>query len=461
LLTHQEGPRPAGAWLFSRVIVLALAALLWVSVIGCGTASRVVRLDTGESEALVFTPRGGESPVQLRTGEFKASLSELARDVRPATHPLQHARRLMLDSVWHEELYLKWTGRHLELDSEGEAAQRVAQECLELTHAYGRWCERQGRGRDCLWLLKEGPLLNADGRYALAMEFALGSVWNETAEAFKDMASPEAVRATLVSAMAMYLMLWSMPEPVSKGLAATLTAGLIAYLGVDTVWSLIQGWRLLVAEADQATTFEELREAGERFGGVMGKNSARVFLLLTTAAMGNTAGLAVKGPGLPGTARAAVLAERQAGFRWAAVGEVHSVALSVEGAFTIALAPGAVAMSAQGPDDGSPSAGKTFVYTSENPVTKQIQYVGITNHLARRTADHLRKNGIRVEKLMGNLSRLDARAVEQALIEIHGLGRNGGTLMNRINSIARSNPEYAALLRRGLELLESIGYRGK
>ena len=46
-----------------------------------------------------------------------------------------------------------------------------------------------------------------------------------------------------------------MPEPVSKGLAASLTAGLIAYLGVDTVWSLIQGWRLLVAEADRATSF--------------------------------------------------------------------------------------------------------------------------------------------------------------------------------------------------------------
>ena len=39
---------------------------------------------------------------------------------------------------------------------------------------------------------------------------------------------------------------------------------------------------------------------------------------------------------------------------------------------------------------------------------------------------------------MKNLSRSDARAVEQALIEIHGLQKNGGTLMN--------------------ELLKSIGY---
>ncbi|AKJ03634.1 putative lipoprotein [Archangium gephyra] len=314
-----------------------------------------MRLDTGQDSPLVVTPRGGEQPVQLREGEFKASLAEMAQEVRPAANPLRHARRLMLDSLWHEEVYLRWTGQRLELDSEGGAAQRAAQECLELTHAYGRWCERQGRPRDCLSLLTDGPLLNGDGRYALAMELALGSVWNETREAFKDMANPEAVRATLVSAMAMYMTLWAMPEPVSKGLAASLTAGLIAYLGVDTVWSLIQGWRLLVAEADRATTFAELREAGERFGRVMGKNSARVFLLLTTAAMGNTAGLAVKGPGLPGAAQAAVLAESQAGFRWVAVGEVNSVAVSAEGAFTIELTPGAVAMTAWTGGPGSPT----------------------------------------------------------------------------------------------------------
>ncbi|HYO67158.1 MAG TPA: hypothetical protein VEU33_13875, partial [Archangium sp.] len=364
MLTQHEGSRSVGAGLFPQVIAHVLVALLLVPPLGCGTASRAVRLDTGESEALDFTPRRGGVPVQLRTGDLEASLAELARDVRPATHPLRHARRRMAGSVWHEALYLKW-----ELDSEGEAAQGVAQACLELTHAYGRWCERQGRARDCLSLLKEGPLLNADGRYALAMEFALGSVWNETADAFKDMASPEAVRATLVSAMAMYMMLWSMPEPVSKGLAATLTAGLIAYLGVDTVWSLIQGWRLLVEEADRATTFAELREAGERFGRVMGKNSARVFLLLTTAAMGNTAGLAVKGPGLPGAAQAAVLSEMQAGFRWAAVGEVHSVAVSAEGSFTIALAPGALAMSAQGAGRGGTSSTPASVYISRDPVT--------------------------------------------------------------------------------------------
>ncbi|KFE69552.1 hypothetical protein DB31_6527 [Hyalangium minutum] len=60
---------------------------------------------------------------------------------------------------------------------------------------------------------------------------------------------------------------------------------------------------------------------------------------------------------------------------------------------------------------------------------------------------------------MKGLSREDARAVEQVLIELYGLQKNGGTLLNRINSIARSNPRYADLLRRGKKLLESIDYQ--
>lgn len=115
-----------------------LAVLLLVALAGCGTVSRAVRLDTGEGKALVFTPRGGESPVQLGTGEFTQSLAELARDVQPATNPLQHARRLMFDSFWHEEVYLKWTGQRLELDSGAELAQEPARLCLDMTNAYGR-----------------------------------------------------------------------------------------------------------------------------------------------------------------------------------------------------------------------------------------------------------------------------------------------------------------------------------
>ncbi|NCB19980.1 MAG: hypothetical protein EOM61_10225, partial [Bacteroidia bacterium] len=100
--------------------------------------------------------------------------------------------------------------------------------------------------------------------------------------------------------------------------------------------------------------------------------------------------------------------------------------------------------------------GGNIVYHSvEAGVT---QYVGITNNLARRAAEHLGTKGIKIEPLMQGLTRSDARAVEQALIEIHGLGKNGGTLLNRINSISPTNPTYGSQLQRGYDLLKSIGY---
>jgi RHS repeat-associated protein len=104
------------------------------------------------------------------------------------------------------------------------------------------------------------------------------------------------------------------------------------------------------------------------------------------------------------------------------------------------------------------TVGDNIVYRSVT-IDGVVNYVGITNNLVRRAAQHLAKKGIRITPLMRGLSRADARAVEQALIEIHKLGKNGGTLLNKINSIAATNPRYAKALKRGYELLRSIGYK--
>ncbi|WP_187345256.1 hypothetical protein [Cystobacter ferrugineus] len=42
-----------------------------ILLVGCGTASRVVRLDTGQTDPLVFTPRSDARPVALGNGEFE------------------------------------------------------------------------------------------------------------------------------------------------------------------------------------------------------------------------------------------------------------------------------------------------------------------------------------------------------------------------------------------------------
>jgi RHS repeat-associated protein len=108
-------------------------------------------------------------------------------------------------------------------------------------------------------------------------------------------------------------------------------------------------------------------------------------------------------------------------------------------------------------------SGPVLVYrSSPDPVTGEVVYVGITQDFSARAATHLRTKGIQIEEIgqLRNLARDDARAVEQALIEFYGLGKNGGTLLNKINSIRPSDPGYAALLARGHQLLQAAGYPG-
>jgi hypothetical protein len=69
---------------------------------------------------------------------------------------------------------------------------------------------------------------------------------------------------------------------------------------------------------------------------------------------------------------------------------------------------------------------------------------------------------LRIEEIpgLGRLSKADARAAEQALIEHHGLARDGGTLLNRINTIAKTSSRYGQWLQRGIDLLTQAGYLG-
>ncbi|GEN05953.1 A nuclease family of the HNH/ENDO VII superfamily with conserved AHH [Myxococcus fulvus] len=218
----------------------------------------------------------------------------------------------------------------------------------EMTRAYLRWCERTGQSGDCLRLLVGRSTVDGDGRYALALALAHGAVLDEMWEAFEDMADPRAMVAAAMWTGTLYLVLWTVPEPVSKGLAAVMTASLIAYVGVDTFWSLVAGFQRLMAAVDRAHTFDELREAGESYGRVMGRNAARAFAMLATVAIGNTAaGFAGRVPSLPGSAQASVQASAKAGIALSAVAEVRAVAMVGE-VVTLAVSTGAVSAMAQG-----------------------------------------------------------------------------------------------------------------
>ncbi|HYD34962.1 MAG TPA: DUF6531 domain-containing protein [Vitreimonas sp.] len=100
---------------------------------------------------------------------------------------------------------------------------------------------------------------------------------------------------------------------------------------------------------------------------------------------------------------------------------------------------------------GQISTGTNVVYRYvENGITR---YYGITNDFARRAGQHLTNRGWTIEKIPGldQLSRQDARAVEQVLIEQKGLPN----LYNQINSISTSNPVYSSAIIRGNEIINT------
>ncbi|WP_228556766.1 hypothetical protein [Myxococcus sp. AB025B] len=303
--------------------------VVWVLLVGCST-TRGVRLETDDGRTLVITSGIEAVPVDLEEDAFAEALVAESSRSRPSRSPEEAARRLFeMDErggvyrfdVRTRQVTPVGAGGHLE----GDGAD------VEMTRAYLRWCERTGQSGDCLGLLVERSTVGGDGRYALAMALAHGAVLEEMWEAFEDMADPRAMVAAAMWTGTMYLVLWSVPEPVSKGLAAVMTATLIAYVGVDTFWSLMAGFQRLMEAVDKAHTFDELREAGESYGRVMGRNAARAFAMLATVAVGNTAaGFAGRVPTLPGSAQASVQASARAGIALSAVGEVQAVAMTSE-----------------------------------------------------------------------------------------------------------------------------------
>ncbi|RKG92167.1 SitA5 family polymorphic toxin, partial [Corallococcus carmarthensis] len=277
---------------------------------GCAT-SRTWRLDTGEGRAREYTPRKEARPVALDGDTFEETVRTLARDAPVSVQPRREALRLLNPRAERPRASLGVVS----VDDPRQGRVHVSQGGTELEAAYGRWCVRKRLSGDCLHLLDRGLTLDEEGKRTLAFRIALDSVWEETAEALEGMVEPEAMVTLLATTGAVYFGLWLVPEPLlTKGVAVTLTVALIAYLGWDTVWSLIQGWRVLAAEVKEARTFDGVRDAGEKYGEVMGKQAARAFVMLTMAALGGTAQtLATRVSTLPGSAQAALVGAEQGG----------------------------------------------------------------------------------------------------------------------------------------------------
>lgn len=305
-----------------------LGVLLLTLLTGCGAPARTVRLEVDGGEAISLPLPSHSEPVALTADEVGEALATRVLDVPLSVRPEQ-AGRLLLASTSED-----W-GR---VDQTLQSA---------LRKDYGRWCAQHEARGDCLSLLEDGLGFDDFDRLRLSVAFALEPGWEGVTEAVREVTDARVLKAMVVSAMATYVLLLAVPEPVlTKSVTLVLTAYMVAYLGAGPFLDLVRACVALRAETQRATTYTALEEAGARFGRVIGSNGARIIITLVAAALGGkAAGLATRGPGIPGFARAAMAAEAEVGVVLPAVSGVRSIAVSGNG-LVIGLAPGAVAMTA-------------------------------------------------------------------------------------------------------------------
>ena len=239
--------------------------------------------------AALLEAHGNTRVVAITKAEFQRAVQQLSGDLQVEGTPQEAAQRFLRAMPEEELLAEVYRGRVLSLVPLNDKGPLVPEVEAALKEKYLGWCEKRGGG-DCLGLFDDGPYLHTDDRRTLALALAFGSVLDETFAALGREVSPQAVVSSLVWAAGLYLALWLVPEPSTKAVAAALSVLLVAWLGVDAVWGLVDGWATLAHRAHEATTFSELREAGEEFGRVIGTDAARALILAVATLSGRTLG---------------------------------------------------------------------------------------------------------------------------------------------------------------------------
>jgi len=328
-------------------------ALILAVMAGCAGPSRGFRVETGAGgETLVHIPRTATvEPVEVPPKEVTEAIRRLAREVRLSGSPRETVERLFqLDALYGDYLYLHRERKVVPLESGTPLEGALTEEEEKLVSRYKGWCRSaQGFEGDCLGgALVGGKYMDLHGRYMLAMALSKSPVLEEFEKALGEMVSMWAVMQAAMATVVTLLVLLAMPEPVTKFIAAWATVGLILWVGAKTLYNLITGWFQLMEEVKVATTFEEIREAGEKFGKLFSREAAQAFAMMAMALLTHTAkGFAQQVGTLPGSAQVSMQAAGREGLLLSGVGAVESVAVTAEG-FSVVLAPGAVAMAARG-----------------------------------------------------------------------------------------------------------------
>jgi hypothetical protein len=289
-------------------------ALLLAVMVGCSAGPRVTRVESaaGGQTLLHIARTETVQPVELPPEEVTQALRRMARQVRLEGTPRETVDRLLqLDALHGDYLYLSGERKLVPTETGTSLEGALTEQEQQLVRRYKAWCKSaHGYEGDCLGgALVAGKYLDTRGRYLWAMALSKSPVVEEFQRALGQMVSLQAVMQAAIGTLVMLLVLLAMPEPVTKFVAAWGTVALIVWVGAATLYQLITGWFELMKEMKQATTFEEIREAGERFGKLFSRQAARAFALVAMALLTHSAqGFSQQVTRLPGSAQVSMQA---------------------------------------------------------------------------------------------------------------------------------------------------------
>jgi len=306
-------------------------ALLLAVMMGCSGTPRGVRIETNsESEVILHIPRTGSvERVEVPAEEVTKALRAMAPWVRLNGSPRDTADRLLqLDAQYGDYLYLLGERKLVPQGGSMPLDGALTQQEQQLVSRYKAWCRSaHGYEGDCLGgALVASTYLDARGRYLWAMALSKSPVLEEFQRALGEMVSLQAVMQAAMCTLVTLLVLLAMPEPVTKVVAAWATAALIVWVGASTLYHLITGWFELMKEVKEATTFDQIREAGERFGRLFSREAAQAFAMIAMALLTHTAkGFGEQVATLPGSARVSMQAAERESLLLSEVSAVEEV----------------------------------------------------------------------------------------------------------------------------------------
>lgn len=322
---------------------LSVAALLALLSSAC-TTPRVVHLDTRPGSVLEYRPSSWNKSLDVNEDAFTRALTLLVLESPLTLHPAEQATWVH-SSFWNaSEPPPRWQAL--------------------VSKSLGGLC-KAGQPKDgCLSMLDDLMGLSELEKFGMALGLSFDPLRDSIAEAVQDTLAPQLFYSVIVTGLVTWAVLAANPEPVFTKAAAVVAAVMLIYLGVETFLEVTAACFELKRVTATATTFDELKQASQRFGRRVGPSVARVVILAVTTVMsqgavGGAALLASRLPLLPSFSEAAALGASQVGIRLSEVGQVSAVAV-VEGSLVITLAPTAVAMTAKGAEGAGASTEASF-----------------------------------------------------------------------------------------------------